>query len=86
MNAGNKKRFSFSGTAELERKAEWLTDSLRTSLSDVVRKAVEDLYEKVRQEMIEKELEEGYKANYKYFAKMNKEWEFADTEQKDRIS
>jgi hypothetical protein len=29
---------------------------------------------------MEKELEEGYKANYTYYANLNKEWEFADSE------
>ncbi|MGD1044591.1 MAG: hypothetical protein ABR936_04570 [Bacteroidota bacterium] len=78
--ANEKKRFTFNGTVELERKTSWLTDFLRTSTSDVFRKAIEEYYEKVRQEMIERELEDGYKSNYKYYAKMNQEWEFADSE------
>ena len=78
--SGNKERVNFLVPRELAQKARWAAGELDCSLSDLFRVAISNFVREIERGRIEKELEEGYKANYSYYANLNKEWEFADSE------
>ena len=51
-----------------------------STLSDFIREAVSSFIKEIELAKTKKELEEGYKANYSYYANLNKEWVIADSE------
>ena len=77
---GEKERVNFLVPKELVEKARWAAGELDCSLSDFFRVAISNFLKEYEMARMEKELEEGYKANYTYYANLNKEWEFADSE------
>jgi len=78
--SGKKERVNFLVPKELVQKARIAATELDYTLSDFFRAAVSNFLREYETARIEKELEEGYRANFSYYAKMNKEWEFADSE------
>ena len=76
--SGNKERVNFLFPKELVRKARRAASELDCTLSDFIREAVSSFIKEI--ELAKTELEEGYKANYSYYANLNKEWEIADSE------
>lgn len=52
----------------------------KLTASEIARNALQDYLDKVEKEKVEAELEAGYKANYGYYIKSQKEWEHADKE------
>jgi predicted transcriptional regulator len=78
--SGKKERLHFLLSPELAKRTEQTANALDSSVSELLRRALEDFIERHEQERIEEELEAGYKANAPYYAKMIKEWEFADSE------
>jgi hypothetical protein len=78
--SGNKERVNFLFPKELVRKARRAASELDCTLSDFIREAVSSFIKEIELAKTKKELEEGYKANYSYYANLNKEWEIADSE------
>ena len=78
--AGKKERVNFLVPTDLVKRARMVAGELDCTLSDFFRVAISNFLREYETARTEKELEEGYKANYTYYANLNKEWEFADSE------
>lgn len=52
----------------------------KLTTSEIIRNALQDYLNKLEKAKIDTELEDGYKANYDYYLKSQKEWEYADKE------
>jgi hypothetical protein len=76
----NKQRVNFLFPREMIQEARRAAGELDYSLTDFFRAAVTSFLKDYEKMKIEKELEEGYRANYSYYANSNKEWEIADSE------
>lgn len=50
------------------------------TLGDFFRAAISNYLKELEMASVQKELEAGYKANHSYYANLNKDWEFADSE------
>jgi hypothetical protein len=77
--SGKKEKVNFLISKDLIEKSKWAAKELNYTLSDFFRIALFNFLKDLERARIEKELEEGYKANAKYYAQMSEEWNFADT-------
>ena len=76
----DKDRFSFFLQKDLSEKIYKLSRQTSKSISNIAREALTQYLQNIEKERIEKELDEGYKANYNYFAKQQDIWKYADSE------
>lgn len=75
-----KERLSFFVNSELSNKVNRISKQTNLPVSEIARKALQNFIDQVEKEKIETELEDGYKANYNYYLKAQKEWKYADKE------
>jgi hypothetical protein len=77
---GNKQRVNFLLPTDLMQEARRASAQLDCTLTDFVRASIASFLKDHTKARMAKEMEEGYKANYAYYARLNKEWEIADSE------
>ncbi len=77
---GSKQRVNFLFPNDLLREARRAAGELDCTLTDFIRAAVSSFLRDHDKAKMVKELEEGYRANYEYYARLNREWELADSE------
>ncbi len=75
-----KERLSFFVSSELSDKVNHISKQTKLTVSEIARKALQNYIDQIEKEKIEKELTDGYKANYDYYMKSQKDWEYADKE------
>lgn len=75
-----KERLSFFINSELIERINKISKKFNLTISELVRNALQNYLTQLEKEKIECELEEGYKANYKYYLKSQQEWQYADKE------
>ena len=75
-----KERVNLFLPPDLFKRATLTAKTQESTLSDLFRTALRNYLELLENDRIEKELEEGYRANQKYYSRMSKEWEVADAE------
>lgn len=73
-------RVNFNIPHSLAKRATIIAQETQQNLSELFRAALLSYIKKIERLKLEKELEEGYKANYNYFANSNKEWGIVDFE------
>ena len=75
-----KERLSFFVNPELSEKINSISKQTNLTISEIGRKALQNFIDLLEKEKLENELEAGYKANFQYYLKSQKEWENADKE------
>ena len=75
-----KERLSFFVNPELSEKINSISKQTNLTISEIGRKALQNFIDLLEKEKLENELEAGYKANFQYYLKSQKEWENADFE------
>jgi Ribbon-helix-helix domain len=75
-----KERLSFFVNPELSEKIISISKQTNLTISEIGRKALQNFIDLLEKEKLENELEAGYKANFQYYLKSQKEWENADKE------
>jgi metal-responsive CopG/Arc/MetJ family transcriptional regulator len=75
-----KERFSFFVDRELSERVEKISKQTNQTMSELTRKALQAYIEQIEKEKTEQELAAGYQANYDYYSKSQKEWNYADKE------
>lgn len=73
-------RINFLAPETLAFKIDLLAKEKSLTKSALMKKAITDYIDNAERKIFEKELEDGYKANYRYYLNMDKEWHFADSE------
>jgi predicted transcriptional regulator len=79
-STNKKERLSFFVNPELSDKINSISKQTNLTISEIGRKALQNFIDLIEKEKIENELEAGYKANYQYYLKSQKEWKYADKE------
>ena len=73
-------RFSIVVSSELFKEVHKISKQTNKPVSEIIRKSHQNYINQTKNEEMDNELEAGYKANYKYFLKSQREWKFADYE------
>ena len=80
QSINKKERLSFFINSELSKRVNEISKQTKLPISEIIRNALQSYVNQVEKERIAKELETGYKANYEYYLKTQKEWKHADKE------
>ena len=73
-----KARLSFFVTSELSDKINKISKQYKLTVSEITCEAIRNYIQQIEKVKTERELETGYEANYDYYLRSQKDWEYAE--------